>query len=247
MSHIHKAIVACMRDVPHVGKDRRNSQQGYNFRGIDDMYNALHPVLCAHGVYATSEVLRSQREERQTKGGGVLTYTILEVKFTFYSDVDGSCVSSTMVGEAMDSADKSSNKAMSAAMKYALMQLFCIPTADVKDTEYDNYEVAPSAKASKPVTVADLRQIATDVQDAHETELLSKTAPEFAQAVQDWMSAALAGQCFTAEEITKAVSRAEQLPAATRVGFWAKLESIRDDRAAQMEFAAHTAKTEARA
>ena len=85
------------------------------------------------------------------------------------------------------------------------------------------------------------------MQDAHETELLSKTAPEFAQAVQEWMSAALAGQCFTADQIATAVSRAEQLPAASRVGFWAKLESIRDDRADQMEFAAHTAKTEPRA
>jgi hypothetical protein len=241
MSHIHKAIVACMRDVPHIGKDRRNSQQGYNFRGIDDMYNALHPVLAKHGVYATSEVLRSQREERQTQKGGVITYTILEVKFTFYSDVDGSCVSSTMVGEAMDSADKSSNKAMSAAMKYALMQLFCIPTADVKDTEYDTHDVAPRqpAPAFTPAP--------TTAQDAHEVELLSLTASGFAQAVREYMTAALSGQCFSADEVTTAVTRAESLPAASRHGFWGKLETIRDQRADALEYAAHTAKTEVRA
>jgi hypothetical protein len=150
--NIYQSINAIMKHVPSIGKDRKNQQQGYNFRGIDDMYNALNPLLAEHGVFATSEVLNTEREERQTKSGGTLFYSILTVKFTFFA-TDGSSVTSTMIGEGMDSADKASNKAMSTAYKYALMQLFCIPTEDVKDAEYQTHEVAPKKLPPAPTPV----------------------------------------------------------------------------------------------
>jgi hypothetical protein len=87
------------------------------------------------------------REERTTAKGGVLIYTILTVKFTFYAS-DGSFVSSVTEGEAMDSADKSTNKAMSAALKYCLMQMLLIPTEELKDADANTYEVA-----AKPVVI----------------------------------------------------------------------------------------------
>jgi hypothetical protein len=140
--NIYESINAIMKHVPSIGKDHKNQQQGYKFRGIDDMYNALNPLLAEYGVFATSEVLNAEREERQAKSGGTLLYSILTVKFNFYA-TDGTFVTSVMIGEAMDNADKASNKAMSTAFKYALMQLFCIPTEDVKDTEYVTHEVTP--------------------------------------------------------------------------------------------------------
>lgn len=69
-------------------------------------------------------------------------YSILTMKFTFFAE-DGSSVSSTTIGEAMDTGDKSMNKAMSTAYKYALMQIFCIPTEEDKDTENQTHEIAP--------------------------------------------------------------------------------------------------------
>jgi hypothetical protein len=143
--NIYESINAIMKHVPSIGKDHKNQQQGYKFRGIDDMYNALNPLLAEYGVFATSEVLNAEREERQAKSGGTLFYSILTVKFNFYA-TDGTFVTSVMIGEAMDNADKASNKAMSTAYKYALMQLFCIPTEDVKDTEYVTHEVTPRTK-----------------------------------------------------------------------------------------------------
>jgi len=125
-----------------VWKDRKNEQQGYKFRGIDDMYNALNKHLSDEGVFCTSEVLKDEREERLTKNGWLLMYSILTMKFTFFAE-DGSSVSSTTIGEAMDTGDKSMNKAMSTAYKYALMQIFCIPTEEDKDTENQTHEIAP--------------------------------------------------------------------------------------------------------
>lgn len=148
---IFQAIPQIMASVGHIEKTRTNQQgSGYKFRGIDDVYAALQPLLHKHGVFFVPNVLESVREERQSKSGGTLIYTVLRVEYTFFAD-DGSTFKAMVSGEAMDSGDKSSNKAMSAALKYVLLQVFCIPTEEEKDTEYQSPEVKP--KAQPPVTV----------------------------------------------------------------------------------------------
>ena len=142
---IYKKMIEVMRDVDFIGKDRKNTQgTGYNFRGIDDVYNALHSGLAKAGVFCTPEVLTRDREERISKAGGKLIWTILSVKYSFYAE-DGSFVSSITHGEAMDSGDKGVNKAESAAQKYAFIQIFCIPTKEDKDTENNTPELAPES------------------------------------------------------------------------------------------------------
>lgn len=139
---IYGKIVEVMRAVGAIGKNKQNTHQKYNFRGIDDMYNALHEPMAAAGIFAAPRVLSKEREERKGSGGGNLIYTILEVEHRFYAE-DGSNVPVVTIGEAMDSGDKSCNKAQSAAYKYALMELFCIPTEEKLDTEYETHSVAP--------------------------------------------------------------------------------------------------------
>lgn len=145
MNNIHQSLIAIMNDLGAIGKDKTNPQQGYKFRGIDDMYNALNPLFKKHNVFITSNVIESKREERQTMKGGTLIYTITKCSFTFHA-ADGSSLESIIEGEAMDSGDKSTNKAMSAALKYALMQMFLIPTEERIDTEYETHEVLPKKK-----------------------------------------------------------------------------------------------------
>lgn len=142
---IYKKIPVIMWKIGVIGKDRTNKIQNYQFRWIDDMYNALNQHLTDEKVFFTSEILSTEREERESKNGGTLIYSVITMKFTAYAE-DWSNVSSTTVGEAMDSGDKSMNKAMSTAYKYALMQIFCIPTEDDKDTENSSPEPKPKAK-----------------------------------------------------------------------------------------------------
>lgn len=131
-----------------IGKDKRNLQQGFNYRGIDQVYNALNPVLAELGIFFVPEVLDMRREERVNKNGTVLTYTILKMKYTAFAP-DGSSVEMTVMGEGMDTGDKGCNKAMSVAMKYAMFELFCIPTEEMKDPDADVYtDVLP--KGRKP-------------------------------------------------------------------------------------------------
>lgn len=126
-----------------IGKDRKNEQQRYNFRGIDDVYNTLCSVLAEHKVMMLPYVQAITREERTTKNGGGLNYTILTVDFDIVSAVDGTKHTVRMIGEAMDAADKSSNKAQSAALKYAALQVFMIPTEGDNDADATTHDVAP--------------------------------------------------------------------------------------------------------
>ena len=144
MSKIHSLIPLIMAEVGSIAKGRKNAQQGYSFRGIDDAYQAFQPLFAKHGVFCVPTVLKVTREERQTKSGGTLIYTSMEVKHTFFA-ADASSFDCVTIGEAMDSGDKSSNKAMSAAMKYALLEVFCVPTEADNDTE--NHSPEPIAKA----------------------------------------------------------------------------------------------------
>jgi hypothetical protein len=147
---IFKKMIEIMNDIEAIGKNKTNTQQGYKFRGIDDMYNAIHPLFKKHGVFVLSEVLAEKRDERATKSGGVLFAVVLDVRFSFVAE-DGSQVQSTVKGEAMDSGDKATNKALSTALKYALMQTFLIPTEELKELNTENDTPEPVTKKPEPV------------------------------------------------------------------------------------------------
>jgi len=151
---VYKAIAAVQGEMAEIGikKDRKNTQgNGYNFRGIDDVYNALAPLLAKHGLCILPRATERVCVERQSKAGGALFYTTIKCEFDFVSAVDGSKHTVTTYGEAMDSGDKSTNKAMSASYKYAAFQAFCIPV-DTHDADTTTHEVA-SAKLEKPAGV----------------------------------------------------------------------------------------------
>lgn len=137
---IYKAISQTMKDCGVVEKRDKNNFDGYVFRGIDAVMNALNPAMQKNGIFVVPTVLEIQREERENEKGKKLMYTVLTVKYTFYAD-DGSFVESVVVGEAMDRSDKSTNKAMSAAFKYACFQTFCIPTEEMHDSEEDSEDI----------------------------------------------------------------------------------------------------------
>lgn len=152
MKTIHQAIASIMRGMVAIGKTKSNQQQGFKYRGIDDAYNALQPLLAENGVFTVPEVLERSREERTNKNGTVLAFTCLRMKYTFYSE-DGSSVCCVVEGEGMDSGDKSSNKAMAVAHKYALLQTFMVPTEITDDPDSQVHEISPVSTQAPPATV----------------------------------------------------------------------------------------------
>lgn len=147
---VYQAINAVQRDlaVEGITKSRRNTQGiGYNFRGIDDVYNAVSPLLAKHGLCILPRVLSRECIERQSQKGGALFYVTIEAEFDFVSSEDGSKHTIKTFGEAMDSGDKATNKAMSAAYKYAAFQAFAIPTEGNPDSESETHFVVADGYA----------------------------------------------------------------------------------------------------
>lgn len=161
---IYEAIANVMKDVGVVSKGDSNDFDHYKYRGIDAVMNALNPAMVKHHVFVTPTVIDSSREERAGKNGTNMVYSILKVKYTFYTD-DGSSVECTVIGEAMDRSDKSTNKAMSAAFKYACFQTFCIPTEEMIDSETESLEIpAEKKKPTSPEKIKKEKTLKSDEQ-----------------------------------------------------------------------------------
>jgi hypothetical protein len=141
---VYQAINQVQSDLAKQGiaKDRTNQQGNtYKFRGIDDVYNAISPLLAKHGLCILPRMISRQCLERQTAKGSAIFYVTVEAEFDFVSAEDGSKHTVRTFGEAMDMSDKATNKAMSAAYKYAAFQAFAIPTEGDNDTESQTLEI----------------------------------------------------------------------------------------------------------
>ncbi|MEQ5136956.1 ERF family protein [Providencia alcalifaciens] len=146
MSEVYKAISNVAKELAETGikKESENKQQGFMFRSIDAVYNALAPALVKHGLLILPRMINRTATERVTQRGGVLIYVTVKAEFDFISTKDGSKHTVVTYGEAMDSGDKATNKAMSIAYKYAAFQAFCIPTEETAiDADAEVHNVAP--------------------------------------------------------------------------------------------------------
>lgn len=139
---IYGKIANILKETKAISKTEKNQQQGFKFRGIDNVMNELHELFSKNDVFILQEVQNFTTENRPTKSGGTNTFTRAIIKFR-YMTTDGSFVETTNVGEAMDSGDKGMNKAMSIALKYSLLQMFLIPTEEQKDPDLNTPEETP--------------------------------------------------------------------------------------------------------
>lgn len=148
---IFKKMSEVMKEIGHVGKDQRNSAQGFKFRGIDQFVNALYPALVKHGVFMAPRCVSEQHEikevERSSGKKGVDKHVTILMEYDFFAE-DGSKVTvGPIPAEGLDSGDKATNKALSAGLKYALIQTFSIPTEDMAEGDAESPEKGISIRA----------------------------------------------------------------------------------------------------
>ena len=186
-SNVYACIAAVSAAIAKtgIGKDRTNEQQGYQFRGVDDIYNTLAPILARAGLVILPRILSRTVVERASARGGTLFCVTVEAEYDFVSAHDGSTHTARTFGEAMDSGDKATNKAMSAAYKYVTQQAFCIPTKGDNDADAHTHEprAEPAAPVARmvprlPASAGRLRPaaVATATPDGYDRWLLTLTA-----------------------------------------------------------------------
>lgn len=131
---IHERMVRILAELPAIGKDQKNEQQDFMYRGYDDVLNALNPLMGQHGVYLVPDVIERVPGERTVRSGATMYEVNLHVRFRFYG-LAGDYIDASGWGEGTDMADKATNKAMTGALKYVLFQIFAISTAEASDSD----------------------------------------------------------------------------------------------------------------
>lgn len=155
---IYKAMANIIKEIGHISKEKQTTGfANYKYRGIDDVYNAINPLMGKFGVFVLPMAQERTSEERKTSKGSA-NYVIMRMTYRFCHE-DGSYVECSTVGEAMDSGDKGTNKAMSIAMKYALFQIFCIPTEEMDDPDAVSEAFVDKDKAKAKVEKEKLREV----------------------------------------------------------------------------------------
>lgn len=186
--HVSLAIKAIMKEVRKDGisKDRKNQQQSYNFRGIDDVLNVLSGMLPEADLIITPRMLSRTQVERATAKGGALFFSTVEADYMFESTIDGTTkLVGPFYGEAMDSADKATNKAMSAAYKYMAIQTFCIPTQGDNDADATTHEVAPAAGGERSPPQSQPRQ-QQKIVNPETGRMIDPNSPNQLRKTGDW-------------------------------------------------------------
>lgn len=149
---IYKKMSDVMRDIKSVGKDQTNEVQRYKFRGVDQFVNTLYPALTKHGVFmvprSTSYTQELREVSRSNGKTGVDKHVAIMMEYDFFAE-DGSKVTvGPIPAEGLDSGDKATNKALSAALKYALIQTFSVPTEDMAEADLETPEIGKSVASS---------------------------------------------------------------------------------------------------
>lgn len=155
VGQIFQLIPKVMKDVGAIGKDRNNADQKYKFRGIEDIYNAVHPALVANGVFCVPQVRSHESQDRVSKNGSPMIRVVMMISHSFYAP-DGSSVEVITCGEGIDNSDKATNKAMSFAMKYAFVELLSLPFAQVDDGDSESPDAGARPLLNVPRTEVDI-------------------------------------------------------------------------------------------
>jgi len=128
-----------------IGKNQKNAQQGYKFRGIDDLYNAISPIMARHGLIASPTITSREAIERTTAKGTLNLHVILGIRIRFIAaDNPESVHEIDVIGEGMDTGDKATNKALSSGFKYGIITEFTIPTVGDQDADATTPEASMS-------------------------------------------------------------------------------------------------------
>lgn len=196
---IFKKMSEVMKDVKAVTKDQKNVAQGFKFRGIDQFVNALYPALTKHGVFMAPRATHFAHElkdvVRSNGKTGVDKHVSIQMEYDFYAE-DGSKVTvGPIPAEGLDSGDKATNKALSAALKYALIQTFSVPTEDMAEADLDSPEIGYSktvttaSNVSTSAPVVESATSTTTVAPLNKTSSFRKKAPVATKPVAETNSA----------------------------------------------------------
>jgi len=179
---IQQALADVMRAVGGIAKKDRNQSQGFNFRGIDAVVNAVSPALQKYGVLVIPSVEDYEYSTVEIgKNRTAMGHAKVKVTYSFIGP-KGDAIRATVVAEAMDAGDKASAKAMSVAFRTALLQALCLPTDEI-DPDANSYERSEVKSVNENVSgvLEEISKASNTLELAVVGEFLTKNKKTYSQ------------------------------------------------------------------
>lgn len=186
---VYEALNDVMAEVRSVGKGDYNQKQGFAFRGIDAVVNAVGPVLRRHRVIVVPSATEAHYRDVMSAKQTPMRECTVVVTYRIYGPA-GDHIDAQVAGEAMDIGDKGTPKAMSVAFRTALLQALCLPTNE-PDPDHDTYERGESTQGK---LLDQIRNYATEQGfDLHAVmaDFQARTGEEIHLASDDFLTAYL--------------------------------------------------------
>ncbi|NUH35314.1 ERF family protein [Streptomyces samsunensis] len=140
MVPVSVAWLRVRREIRAIAKGELYNQSGtrFNFRGVDTVVNVFGPVTLKHGINIMPSKVEASYGEKTTKNGAKMRECSVLVTWTIMGPKGDTLTLQTM-GEALDTADKSTTKAQSVALRTLLLSFGLTPTHDT-DPDADCHE-----------------------------------------------------------------------------------------------------------
>lgn len=128
-------LAAVMATIDRVQKRGRNENHNYDYATEADIVAAVRAGLSQHGVMFLLKNQSLAWDTLSTRSGGQQRLCTITAQFVFVDGETGETLEIPMVGQGSDSGDKAFYKALTGAVKYALLKTFLIPTGDDPENE----------------------------------------------------------------------------------------------------------------
>ncbi|NOK32380.1 ERF family protein [Corallococcus exercitus] len=125
-----RKLAEVMGEVERVPKSGRNDFHRYDYATEADIVSAVRKAMADRALMLIPSVVKTEWREVERNKGGKDRIATLTVRFTLTDGDSGEERSFEVLGEGQDQGDKATYKALTGAVKYALLKLFLIPTGD---------------------------------------------------------------------------------------------------------------------
>lgn len=158
-ANVIEALARVMSELPSIGKDDKASAQqgGYSYRGIEAITGSAQRLLGKYQVVFVPKVVERKTVEL-TVNQKPWTEEQLTVVYTVYGPggLEDRIEVGPLVALGRDNSDKGTNKAMTQAFKYALLQVLCIGD---RSSDGDGHDAAEADAHQEPDPDAPFRAL----------------------------------------------------------------------------------------
>jgi hypothetical protein len=163
--NLRQKLAEVRRRIGYVQKRGFNERNNYSYVTAADLAGAVGDILADLGVVIIPRLESISYEPNPSGRAEVARAAQVVMAYTF-TDVDsGEEITTRVAGQGLDAGDKAPYKAMTGALKYALLQSFLLATGDDPEEERVNHTSSNGAeRLINPEEILKLRAL------VHETE-----------------------------------------------------------------------------